>query len=121
MSIWAGGLAWGFQLKLCLGLPGPLALFESHPLSGPQFPLVYNAGVGLDLLASVRASQKCAGKSVEYTDRAGVDKKMSFQSGEEFQGEDLGEQARPGEERGQSGDAGMHRSVGRILRPAAWM
>lgn len=40
-----------------------------------------------------------------------------FQSQEEFQGEALGDQARSGEERDQSGDARMHRPIWGILRP----
>lgn len=33
-----------FQLKHSHGLPGSLSWFESHSLSGPQFPFVQGGG-----------------------------------------------------------------------------
>lgn len=60
-------MAWEFQLKLCLGLPGSMSLFESHPLSGPQFPLVCNGEIDLDLWGLIQSQSEACREEHEYT------------------------------------------------------
>lgn len=63
-----------------------MCLFVSHPLPGPQFPLVHNGEINLDLRGLLQ-SQSMQGKA--YMHRGGAAKELSFQSGETLEGAEL--------------------------------